>query len=83
MNFANNCDECKRLSASYEAATMDWFRLQGQLRIATLSNDPAASDRMVAELSGIAQRREQLRQSAEAHLAAAHPRRAAAGSPLS
>lgn len=83
MDFADNCEECTRLSAPYEAATMDWFRLQGQLRIATWSNDPAASDHIVAELTSIGHRREHTRQAAENHLAAIHPRRAAAGSPLS
>ena len=82
MDFADNCAECKRLSANYESATMAWFRVQGQLRIADYSRDQAASDKIVAEMTRIGKRRDQLRQAAEEHIAAAHPRTATASSSL-
>jgi len=78
LNFVDDCAECRRLSADYEAATLSWFRAQGQLRIAAWSRDPAASDKIMAELTGIGQRREQLRLAAEDHTVDAHPRRVTA-----
>lgn len=68
------CDECRRLSAAYEAATMEWFRLQGQLRVAEYSREAEASDRIVAELNQIARRRQALREEIETHNLDAHPR---------
>lgn len=68
------CEECRRLSAAYEAATMEWFRLQGQLRVAEYSREAEASDRIVAELNQIARRRQALREEIETHNLDAHPR---------
>jgi hypothetical protein len=78
LNFVDDCNECKRFSANYEAVTMQWFRVQGELRIAAWSRDQIASDRIVAELTRIGRRREQLREAAETHIDAAHPRVASA-----
>jgi hypothetical protein len=74
MQLVGLCGECQRLSAEYEAATMDWFRVQGQLRVAEYSRDDEASDRIVAELSLIAARRHALRESTESHQSERHPR---------
>jgi hypothetical protein len=74
MAFTEGCEECRRISAAYEAATMDWFRLQGQLRVAEYSREAEASDKIVAELNAIAKRRQALREEAENHNLAAHPR---------
>jgi hypothetical protein len=79
LNFIEGCEECKRLSAAYEAATMEWFRLQGQLRVAEYSRDPEASHQIVAELNVISRRRQGLREAAEDHALAAHPRTSSAG----
>ena len=79
MKFVGTCDECRRISSEYEAATMDWFRVQGQLRIAEYSRDEKASNRIIAELSAITARRQALRERAEAHDLQAHPIAAAAG----
>jgi hypothetical protein len=73
------CEECRRLSAAYEAATMEWFRLQGQLRVAEYSREAEASDRIVAELNRIARRRQSLREEIENHDLAVHPRTSTAG----
>jgi hypothetical protein len=78
MNFADACHECQRLSAEYEAATMEWFRVQGQLRVAEYSRDEEASDRIVAQLSLITERRRALREAVEKHELEMHPRVAAA-----
>ena len=82
MNFADDCAECAHLSASYEAITMQWFRIQGELRIASWSRDQAASDKIVAELTKIGRQRGQLRDAAQAHIDLAHPRAASANSSL-
>jgi hypothetical protein len=68
------CEDCRRLSAAYEAATMEWFRLQGQMRVAEYSRDAEASDNIVAELNAIARRRQALREEIENHNLAVHPR---------
>ena len=78
MNFADACHECQRLSAEYEAATMEWFRVQGQLRVAEYSRDEASSDRIIAELTRITDRRRTLRAAVEKHELEMHPRAAAA-----
>jgi hypothetical protein len=61
---------------------MQWFRVQGELRIASWSRDQAASEKIVSELARIGRRREQLRKTAQAHIDAAHPRVASANSSL-
>jgi hypothetical protein len=78
MKFVGTCEECKRLSAEYEAATMEWFRVQGQLRVAEYSPEDESSSRIIAELSLIAARRHALRDAAEKHDFDVHPRAAAA-----
>jgi hypothetical protein len=79
MRFAGDCKECRRLSAAYEAATMEWFRVQGQLRIAEYSREKESSNRITAELSMIASRRHALREAVEKHEIEMHPRTATAG----
>ena len=79
MSSMESCKECRRLSAAYEAATMEWFRLQGQLRVAEYSREAEASDKIVAELNLIARRRQDLREEIENHNLAAHPRTSTAG----
>jgi hypothetical protein len=74
MGFMDGCKECQRLSGAYEAATMDWFRLQGQLRVAEYSREQAASDTIVAELNGVARRRQALREEIEEHNRRMHTR---------
>jgi len=78
MNFVGTCEECKRLSAEYEAATMEWFRVQGQLRVAEYSREDESSTRIIAELSLITARRHALREAAEKHDLENHPRVAVA-----
>ena len=74
MNLMEGCEVCGRLSAAYEAATMEWFRLQGQLRVAEYSREAEASDKIVGELNLIARRRQALREEIENHDLVAHPR---------
>ncbi len=74
LNFVEQCAECERLSAEYESATMEWFRLQSQLTITEYSQDSEAADIVIAELGGIARRRQTLRDLTQAHLERAHPR---------
>lgn len=80
MSFAGDCKECQRLSAEYEAATMEWFRVQAQLRVAEYSRENESSNRIIAELSVIASRRHALREAAEKHELDEHPRAATAKS---
>jgi hypothetical protein len=78
MDFAGTCEECRRLSAEYEAATMEWFRVQGQLRVAEYSREEESSNRIIAELSLITARRQALREAIQAHELEVHPRTASA-----
>lgn len=80
MNFVDGCAECQRISAEYESATMEWFRVQNQLRIAEYSRDDEMSNRIVTELEAIAKRRQGLRESGQQHIQSIHPRQAAASS---
>jgi len=80
MSSPSQCKVCQRLFAEYEAATMEWFRVQGQLRVAEYCREREASDRIVAELSQIAARRHGLREAMTKHELEAHPRTAYAGS---
>jgi hypothetical protein len=74
LGFVEGCEECRRISAAYEAATMEWFRLQGQLRVAEYSREAEASDRIVAELNQVARYRQALREEIENHNLTSHPR---------
>ena len=74
LNFVEQCAECERLSAEYESATLEWFRLQSQLTITEYSQDERAADVIIAELSEIARRRSHLRDLTQAHLERAHPK---------
>jgi hypothetical protein len=80
MNAPDGCEVCRRLAGEYEAATMEWFRVQGQLRIAEYARDENATNRTIAELSGIAERRHALREAKEKHELDVHPRTRCAGS---
>lgn len=83
MNFVPGCEVCQRLSAEYEIATMDWFRVQGQLRIAEYSREKESSNQLIEELSVITGRRHTLREAVEKHAIEVHPRtKAASGPPL-
>lgn len=53
---------------------MEWFRLQGQLRIAEYSREQDSSQRIGAELNATGKRRQNLREAAEAHFLAVHTR---------
>jgi hypothetical protein len=79
MNFVDGCPECKRLSGKYEAATLEWFRVQGQLGVAQYLHDPESSARIVADLASIAKRRQSLQDAAARHIAKAHAIRSAGG----
>lgn len=74
MSIVEGCKECQRLSSAYEATTMEWFRLQGQLRIAEYSHEEEAASRIVAEINSTARRRQSLRDEIEKHDAVAHRR---------
>jgi hypothetical protein len=80
MNFVDDCAQCKRISGKYEAATLEWFRVQGQLDVAQYLYDPAKSAGIVSELSAIAKRRQALRDAAMHHIENAHATRTAGGS---
>lgn len=78
MNVVEDCAECQRLTASYEAATIDWFRLEGNLRIAEYGRDEESFSSLAEQLHEIAEKRLQLRKAIEKHWNAAHPRVVAA-----
>jgi len=74
LNFTEGCQDCRRLSAAYEAVTMEWFRVQGQFRVAEYSREQEASHQIVTQLNLIARRRQELREETEQHVLTAHPR---------
>lgn len=78
MNLTGDCKECRRLSAEYESATMEWFRVQGQLRVAEYSREEESSNRIIAELTAITARRQALREAIRIHELEMHPRAASA-----
>ena len=80
VSIFEGCKECQRLSAAYEATTMEWFRLQGQLRIAEYSHEEEASYRIVAEINSTGRRRQSLRDEMEKHELSAHKRTSTATS---
>jgi hypothetical protein len=67
MNFIEGCAECRLISGKYEAATLEWFRVQSQLGVAEFLRDNEASSRIVTELTAIGKRRDALRESANQH----------------
>jgi len=73
MNFVANCKECQRLSVAYEAVTIEWFRVQGQLRVAEFSRENGLSHTIVGELTKLAAHRQAVREEAEKHTLDAHP----------
>lgn len=72
MPALRHCKECLRLAAAYEAETMEWFRLEGQLRIAGFSRNLPAAESIARELSAVAQRRTELRAAIDRHKADCH-----------
>jgi hypothetical protein len=79
MKSPDECEVCRRLSDDYEAATMEWFRVQGQLRVAEYARDENVTARIIAELSAISARRQALREAREKHEFEQHPRTHIAG----
>jgi hypothetical protein len=70
---SEDCPECKKLGDAYEAATVAWFRLQGNLRIAQFSHDEESTRRAAAELERMTQKRDELRAELTRHQEMAHP----------
>jgi len=75
--MTEQCTECQRLSASYESATMAWFRIEGSLRIAECGRDEKSTQDLTRELNIIEKRRGTLRNAIERHRSD-HTARAAA-----
>ena len=72
MNLVEGCPECRRISDKYEAATIEWFRVQSQLGIAEFLRDAETSEDIVKELAAIARRRQAIRDTADRHIAEDH-----------
>lgn len=73
MEVVEGCGECKRLAEAYEAATITWFRLEGNLRIAEYGRDKAAAEKLAAELGEKTRHRRELRDAMNKHRTDAHP----------
>ena len=69
----DDCPECKKLGDAYEAATVAWFRLQGNLRIAQFSHDEESTSRAAEELDRMTRKRDELRDALTRHQENAHP----------
>ena len=81
MQLVQGCEECRRLTESYEAETMKWFRLEGHLRIAEYGRDKASARRIASELEATTCKRSELRILIAQHEADCHDR-GANGGPL-
>ena len=81
MEFIEGCPICERLSAEYESATMEWFRVEGHLRIAEYSSDGESTHRITEELGRVSKRRTAVKDAIADHKRQAHaPRVRGAGS---
>lgn len=65
--MTEECAECRRLSDSYESATMAWFRIQGNLRIAECGRDEKSVEKLSIELNTVSGQREALRAVIDRH----------------
>jgi hypothetical protein len=79
MKFVDGCPDCQRLSAQYEAAAIEWFRIQNQLDIAGYLRDSEASSGIVRDLAVLGKKRQGIRELVESHLAEAHNTKLIAG----
>jgi hypothetical protein len=66
------CADCERLSADYESATIRWFRLDSQMRIAEFGLDRDASLSIAGELASVDESRTALRQALHDHISCKH-----------
>ena len=71
-NGSSTCAECEKLSAEYESATIRWFRLDNQMRIAEFGLDPEASARIASERAGVGELRLSLRRKLHDHFSQQH-----------
>ena len=72
MELVRGCIECGRLSESYETETLNWFRLEGQLRVAEYARDQNAIRKISGDLEATIGKRTELRAAIEQHEAAFH-----------
>jgi len=72
MEVVRGCVECLRLAEAYEAETMMWFRLEGQLRIAEYGRDEESAGKIAKDLDATTRRRTELRTGMDAHQKDSH-----------
>jgi hypothetical protein len=66
------CADCERLSADYESATIRWFRLESQMRIAEFGLDRDATLRIAGEMASADESRATLREALHDHISCEH-----------
>ena len=66
------CPDCERLSADYESATIRWFRLESQMRIAEFGLDREATLHIAGEMAIVDESRGTLRQALHDHISCDH-----------
>ncbi len=74
MGAVERCSECGRLAHDYETATLEWFRIEGNLRIAEFGRDTEALRSLTAELEALELKRRMLRDAIAVHRCPVHPR---------
>jgi hypothetical protein len=79
VQLVQGCEECRRLTESYEAETMKWFRLEGHLRIAEYGRDKTSAGRIASDLDATTRKRSELRALIVRHEEDCHNRRANGG----
>ena len=67
------CEECRSLFEEYRSALMQCIKLDGQLRLASLSTDLQAMDSCSDALADANSRRDALRQAVRNHEMTTHP----------
>lgn len=67
-----HCVKCSQLARAYEAETMNWFRLEGHLRIAEYGRDEDGAQKIALELDAVIRRRAELRIATDLHNTSAH-----------
>jgi hypothetical protein len=75
----SDCQDCNRLQAAYEAATMEHIRLIGKRQIATYSFDTELAARIGLDVDAAEMRRHGTRAELAQHKAMAHAAGTATG----
>lgn len=72
VELSRNCSDCDAWEKSYETATLTFFRLQGQFRVASLTANVETTQRLSLEVDQAAARKHELREAGRKHWDTVH-----------